>query len=152
MIKSIQNKEIKLNITYALFTYVLMIASIIFINIPFIESKIKKTDSKTEIIKKSLLYSGLLGLCIYGIYSGTNLAVFQNYDIGLGLKDTLWGFILYTIVTTTYFLIAWSLNKHSLLLKKSAHGGRKSRVESRMYSGVDEWASLSKCNERFRDC
>lgn len=47
----IQNKEIKINITYALFTYVLMIASIIFINIPFIESKIKKTDSKTEIIK-----------------------------------------------------------------------------------------------------
>ena len=47
----IQNKEIKINITYALFTYVLMIASIIFINIPFIKSKIKKTDSKTEIIK-----------------------------------------------------------------------------------------------------
>lgn len=107
MIKSIQNKEIKINITYALFTYVLMIASIIFINIPFIESKIKKTDSKTEIIKKSLLYSGLLGLCIYGIYSGTNLVAFQNYDIGLGLKDTLWGFILYTIVTTTYFLITF---------------------------------------------
>ena len=104
MIKSIQNKEIKINITYALFTYVLMIASIIFINIPFIESKIKKTDSKTEIIKKSLLYSGLLGLFIY---NGTNLAVFQNYDIGLGLKDTLWGFILYTIVTTTYFLITF---------------------------------------------
>lgn len=95
MIKSIQNKEIKLNITYALFTYVLMIASIIFI------------ESKTEIIKKSLLYSGLLGLFINGVYSGTNLAVFQNYDIGLGLKDTLWGFILYTIVTTTYFLITF---------------------------------------------
>ena len=73
-----------------------MIASIIFINNTFI-------DSKTEIIKKSLLYSGLLGLFING---GTNLAVFENYDIGLGLKDTLWGFILYTIVTTTYFLIA----------------------------------------------
>ena len=107
MIKSIQNKEIKINITHVLFTYVLMIASIIFINIPFIESKITKTDSKNEIIKKSLLYSGLLGLCIYGIYSGTNLAVFENYDIGLGLKDTLWGFILYTIVTTTYFLITF---------------------------------------------
>ena len=107
MIKSIQNKEIKINITYALFTYVLMIASIIFINIPFIESKITKTDSKTEIIKKSLLYSGLLGLFIYGIYNGTNLAILENYDIGLGLKDTLWGFILYTIVTTTYFLITF---------------------------------------------
>ena len=95
MIKSIQNKEIKLNITYELFTYVLMIASIIFI------------ESKTEIIKKSLLYSGLLGLFINGVYSGTNLAVFKNYDIGLGLKDTLWGFILYTIVTTTYFLITF---------------------------------------------
>ena len=105
MIKSIQNKDIKINIIYALFTYVLMIASIIFINIPFIESKIKKTDSKTEIIKKSLLYSGLLGLFIYGIYNGTNLATLENYDITVALKDTLWGVIIYTIVTTTYFLI-----------------------------------------------
>lgn len=105
MIKSIQNKEIKINIIYALFTYLLMIASIIFINIPFIESKIKKTDSKTEIIKKSLLYSGLLGLFIYGIYNGTNLATLENYDITVALKDTLWGVIIYTIVTTTYFLI-----------------------------------------------
>jgi len=105
MIKSIQNKDIKINIIYALFTYVLMIASIIFINIPFIESKIKKTDSKTEIIKKSLLYSGLLGLFIYGIYNGTNLATLENYDINVALKDTLWGVIIYTIVTTTYFLI-----------------------------------------------
>lgn len=63
-----------------------MIASIIFINIPFIESKIKKTNSKTEIIKNSLLYSGLLGLCIYSV---TNLVAFQNYDISLGFKDTL---------------------------------------------------------------
>ena len=105
MIKSIQNKDIKINIIYALFTYLLMIASIIFINIPFIESKIKKTDSKTEIIKKSLLYSGLLGLFIYGIYNGTNLATLENYDITVALKDTLWGVIIYTIVTTTYFLI-----------------------------------------------
>ena len=105
MIKSIQNKEIKINIIYALFTYLLMIASIIFINIPFIESKINKTDSKTEIIKKSLLYSGLLGLFIYGIYNGTNLATSENYDINVALKDTLWGVIIYTIVTTTYFLI-----------------------------------------------
>ena len=101
----IQNKEIKINITYALFTYLLMIASIIFINIPFIESKINKTDSKIEIIKKSLLYSGLLGLFIYGIYNGTNLATLENYDINVALKDTLWGVIIYTIVTTTYFLI-----------------------------------------------
>jgi uncharacterized membrane protein len=105
MIKSIQNKEIKINIIYALFTYLLMIASIIFINIPFIESKINKTDSKIEIIKKSLLYSGLLGLFIYGIYNGTNLATLENYDINVALKDILWGFIIYTIVTTTYFLI-----------------------------------------------
>tara|TARA_B100001778_G_scaffold319560_1_gene309170 strand:- start:5585 stop:5992 length:408 start_codon:yes stop_codon:yes gene_type:complete len=105
MIKSIQNKEIKINIIYALFTYLLMFASIIFINIPFIESKINKTDSKTEIIKKSLLYSGLLGLFIYGIYNGTNLATLENYDINVALKDTLWGVIIYTIVTTTYFLI-----------------------------------------------
>ena len=105
MIKSIQNKEIKINMIYALFTYILMIASIILINIPFIKSKINKSDSKKEIIKKSLLYSGLLGLFIYGIYNGTNLATLENYDIYVALKDTLWGFVIYTIITTSYFLI-----------------------------------------------
>lgn len=105
MIKTIQNKELKINMIYALFTYILMIASIILINIPFIKSKINKSDSKKDIIKKSLLYSGLLGLFIYGIYNGTNLATLENYDIYVALKDTLWGFVIYTIITTSYFLI-----------------------------------------------
>ena len=51
MIKSIQNKN-NICIIYVCFND----CKYYFINIPFIESKIKKTDSKTEIIKIFIIF------------------------------------------------------------------------------------------------
>jgi len=36
----------------------------------------------------------LLGMCVYGIYEGTNYAVFKNWPPYLFVVDTLWGGIL----------------------------------------------------------
>ena len=36
----------------------------------------------------------LLGACVYGIYEGTNYAVFRGWPIYLFFMDTLWGGIL----------------------------------------------------------
>jgi uncharacterized membrane protein len=36
----------------------------------------------------------LLGLCVYGIYEGTNYAIFKNWPLYLFFVDTLWGGIL----------------------------------------------------------
>jgi len=48
---------------------------------------------------KGLLDSFLLGLLVYAVYEFTNKAVIKNWSGLIVLFDTLWGGILFTIVT-----------------------------------------------------
>jgi hypothetical protein len=43
--------------------------------------------------------AALLGLCIYGTYAFTLAAIMENYEITLGVLETSWGVILYTLAT-----------------------------------------------------
>jgi uncharacterized membrane protein len=89
-VKSIQGSEMVLNVQAAVFTYVLMA---ILINY-FIISQ-----------KKSVLDAFILGFCVYGIFDFTNLAIFKNYTLKAAIIDTLWGGILFAVVTSlTYKL------------------------------------------------
>ena len=45
------------------------------------------------------LYGMLIGFLIYGIYNFTNYATIKNYTIKTTLIDTLWGTILFGIVS-----------------------------------------------------
>jgi uncharacterized membrane protein len=48
----------------------------------------------------------LLGLCIYGIYEGTNYAMFKKWTLQIAMMDTLWGGILFSATTyITYILL-----------------------------------------------
>ena len=49
---------------------------------------------------RSPLEAFLLGFCIYGIYEGTNYAMFKKWPIQTALMDTIWGGILFS--STTY--------------------------------------------------
>lgn len=49
---------------------------------------------------RSVWEAGLLGLVIYGTFDFTNYAMLKNYDIAIGIMDTMWGAILFA--TTTY--------------------------------------------------
>jgi len=40
----------------------------------------------------------VLGATSYAIYDFTNYALFNDYPIGVGLMDTLWGGVLYSLV------------------------------------------------------
>jgi uncharacterized membrane protein len=51
--------------------------------------------------KKSPFDAFLLGLCIYGTFETTNLAIFKNWDMQVAFMDTLWGGVLFFL--TTYF-------------------------------------------------
>lgn len=82
MIVNIQNSDFKFNIFGAIISYVLLIIA----NYYFIY---KKNSNYYE--------SFLLGIIIYGVFDGTNLAIFKNYDFEIGIIDTLWGGILMTI-------------------------------------------------------
>ena len=56
--------------------------------------------------KRSPYDAALLGLIIYGVFDFTNYAIFKNYDIYIGLMDTIWGSILcgLTVFTYNYYL------------------------------------------------
>lgn len=43
---------------------------------------------------KSYQQAFLFGVCIYGVFDFTNLAIFADYDWRIALADTLWGGIL----------------------------------------------------------
>lgn len=49
--------------------------------------------------KKSIKDAFLFGICVYGIYEFTNLAIFKDWQLNVVLIDTLWGGILASATT-----------------------------------------------------
>lgn len=93
VVKNIQGTSIQMNLLGALLSYVCLI---ILLNY-FILQK-----------NGGLFDAFLLGFCVYGVFDATNLAIFKNYDFTTGLIDTLWGGILFTLVTyITRFIIRY---------------------------------------------
>jgi uncharacterized membrane protein len=87
MVKNIQNKKMELNYLGAFYSYFFLSFSLYyFIILP----------------NKSLLDAFLLGLSIYGVFDGTNLAIFTNYQLDLSIIDTIWGGLLYFLTTYIY--------------------------------------------------
>jgi uncharacterized membrane protein len=82
--------------------YILLIASIIYIAIPFTLNNIRKEDNIIDKIYKSIIYSGSIGLSIYGTYNLTSLIIYEKYSIEIAIIDTIWGLFLYTIITFAY--------------------------------------------------
>ena len=55
--------------------------------------------------KRSAFDAGLLGLVIYAVYETTSLATLKKWDPMVALMDSVWGFVLFYLVTTAvYFL------------------------------------------------
>ena len=52
--------------------------------------------------RKSILYSFILGLCIYAICETTNMTIFSKWDQTVVFMDTLWGGILFSLVYYIY--------------------------------------------------
>ena len=83
-VKIIQKSPIKVNILATFLCYIFLITGLNY----FIISQ-----------KKSPRDGFLLGLIIYGVYETTNWALFKNWSILTVLIDTLWGAILFGLVT-----------------------------------------------------
>ena len=84
VVNDIQGSELKLNFLGAFISYLFLIIAInYFILIP----------------KKSILDAFILGLCIYAVFDGTNLAIFKDYSVKAAIIDSLWGGILFAITT-----------------------------------------------------
>lgn len=84
MVKSIQGSSIQLNLLGAILSYVCLIVLLNYF-----------------VLQKNgyLLDAFILGFCVYGVFDATNLAIFKNYDFSIGLIDSIWGGVLFTLVT-----------------------------------------------------
>ena len=81
---AIQKTPLVAKMPPAVFTYVLMAVILNY----FIIS-----------VNKSPFDAFILGFCTYGIFDFTILAIFKNYNFKTAIIDTLWGAILFFIVT-----------------------------------------------------
>ena len=95
LIKKIQGKKIKFNLLGAIICYIFLILSL-----NYFVLKDKKTP----------LHAVILGLCIYGVYESTNLAIFEKWDFETLVIDTLWGGVLFGTVTFLTQFIDKKLN------------------------------------------
>lgn len=96
MVKGIQKDEMKINMFGAIGSYLLLI--LVLYKFIIVE-------------RKSPNDAFLLGFCIYGIFDFTNIAIFKNYSLLPALLDTLWGGVLFYLVTKITYGILYYLKK-----------------------------------------
>jgi uncharacterized membrane protein len=84
MVGLIQQKPMKINFLGAIVAYILLILGVYWFAI--------KDYHKATF--DTFIRGFILGLVIYGVFDGTNLAIFRDYDLKVGIIDTLWGSIL----------------------------------------------------------
>jgi uncharacterized membrane protein len=97
MVKGIQKEEMKLNVFGAIGSYILLI--LVIYKFIIVE-------------RKPVSDAFLLGLCIYGIFDFTNIAIFKNYKLVPALVDTVWGGILFYAVTWFTYKVLGIKIKH----------------------------------------
>ena len=97
LVKNIQGRDITIKTLGAVLCYLIMIIGI---NIFIILNGSYEKDLQNRII-----YGGLLGLLIYGVYDTTNYAIFNKWDFKTVVMDTLWGGVLFSLTT---FLTSFS--------------------------------------------
>jgi len=89
-VMAIQKSPLVVNMPPAIFTYILMATILNY----FIISA-----------NKPAIDAFILGFCAYGIFDFTNMAIFKNYNLKTAIIDTLWGAILFYIVTVVTYKI-----------------------------------------------
>ena len=87
MITNIQKSPIK-------FSYLGAIMSYLFLSLAFYYFIISKNGS--------VLDAFILGIVIYGVFDFTSIALFKSYDLLIGIIDTLWGGILFSLTAFFY--------------------------------------------------
>lgn len=87
MVKKIQGSPLKMNLYATLACYIVLVSSLYY----FVIYK-----------KGSYLDAFLLGFFIYAVYETTNMAIFKDWSVSIGLIDLTWGGFLFLITTYLY--------------------------------------------------
>jgi uncharacterized membrane protein len=98
LIYNVQNKSLSVRFIPTILSYITIILPIILFVIPKLTQRRRVLDS--------LVYGGIMGFLMYGMFSFTNYALIQDWSLTVVLLDTIWGAILYSIVSllTSYLL------------------------------------------------
>ena len=86
-IKRIQGSAMNLKGSYAFITYLIMT----FVLYYFIISR-----------GGNYLDAVVLGISTYGIFNFTNLAVLKDWPLSMAITDTIWGGVLFLLITIIY--------------------------------------------------
>jgi uncharacterized membrane protein len=87
MVKKIQGSPLKMELLPTIACYIILVSSLYY----FVINK-----------KGSYLDAFLLGFFIYGVYETTNMAIFKDWSVSVGLIDLTWGGFLFLITTYLY--------------------------------------------------
>lgn len=87
LVKNIQGTPLKLNIFSTILTYISLVFGLWY----FIVRE-----------KRPISDAFLFGLAVYSVYEFTNKAIFNKWDWGTVIMDTIWGGILFS--STTYLV------------------------------------------------
>ena len=91
MISDIQKTSMMIRLIPTILSYMTIILSIVLFVIPKIKPERRLLDS--------LVYGGLMGFFMYGMFSFTNYALIDKWSLKVVLLDTIWGAFLYAIVS-----------------------------------------------------
>ena len=88
-VKTVQKSPLQINVFYGLLCYLTLTFVFYYFIIKY---------------KKSIYYDFLLGFCIYAVYETTTKAIFTNWNQWLVIMDSLWGGILFSLISfITYY-------------------------------------------------
>jgi len=90
-IRETQKKEMRLRMAGAAWSY----GSIILLMVLFAEAF---HESRGAVA----IYAFVYGALIYGVFNGTNVAIFSEYSTRTAVVDTLWGGVLFAAGITLY--------------------------------------------------
>ena len=97
MIEKIQKKKIKMNSYGVFISYFFLVLGLYYFVIK--DLKLKKKNNQY------LIDAFMLGLVIYGVYEGTSYALIEDWYEKYLLVDTIWGGILFALVSYIYNFI-----------------------------------------------
>ncbi len=107
MVERVQKDVFVINKYAGVIAYLLMIIAYIFLIIPLLETKRESLNEASfiRLIVLAIRYGGIYGLTAYGIFNFTNMSLFKHYPLSTGIKDTIWGTFVYSLISFVTLLL-----------------------------------------------
>lgn len=98
MVKGIQYKDTKLNMTHALAA----IGAYVLLALGWVVLVATRIEGSKRPVTDGMYFGFVYGLVVYGVFNLTNYVMFQNYKTTVLIQDMLWGTTCATILSLAY--------------------------------------------------